>query len=100
MRKAFFCEVCGAEVKADSPRCPSCGRAFRGIRCPRCGKEGGAADFRKGCPDCGYSAPRPRSRINKQFKRKPLRERPASFYWFLSLAVILVLLVILKFWLR
>ncbi len=98
MRKAFFCEVCGAEV-----RCPECGRPFRGIRCPRCGKEGSADDFRSGCPDCGYSAPPPREPLQRAARpRRPVRrrERPAAFYWTLSVVVLIILGVLLVFWLR
>ena len=33
---------------------PSCGRTFTAVRCPRCGFEGGAKQFARGCPECGY----------------------------------------------
>jgi predicted RNA-binding Zn-ribbon protein involved in translation (DUF1610 family) len=52
----FFCEHCSAEVSLDAERCPSCGRRFASIRCPKCGFTGGESHFSNGCPDCGYSA--------------------------------------------
>jgi uncharacterized membrane protein YvbJ len=50
----FFCENCGAEVSAGAASCPHCHRVFSSVRCPKCGFMGEAADFRSGCPTCGY----------------------------------------------
>ncbi len=52
----FFCEGCGAEVRPGAPSCPSCGSLFTAVRCPECGHEGRAPEFRTGCPVCGYAA--------------------------------------------
>jgi predicted amidophosphoribosyltransferase len=52
----FFCEHCGAEVSLKADACPSCGRSFASIRCPKCGFTGDQNQFGNGCPDCGYSA--------------------------------------------
>ncbi len=52
----FFCEECGAEVRPGAPSCPSCGSTFTAVRCPECGHEGRAPEFRSGCPVCGYAA--------------------------------------------
>lgn len=52
----FFCEQCGAEVRAGAPSCPSCGSLFTAVRCPECGYEGRAPEFKSGCPVCGYAA--------------------------------------------
>ena len=51
----FFCENCHAEVSARDKVCPSCGRFFSLVRCPRCGLTGEARRFRHGCPSCGYT---------------------------------------------
>jgi uncharacterized membrane protein YvbJ len=52
----YFCEACGAEVSAGASTCPSCGSLFTAVRCPECGYEGRAPEFRWGCPVCGYRA--------------------------------------------
>jgi ssDNA-binding Zn-finger/Zn-ribbon topoisomerase 1 len=54
----YFCENCGAEVRAGASSCPQCRRAFSAVRCPECGHMGKAAEFRAGCPACGYLKPR------------------------------------------
>ena len=52
----YFCESCGAEVRAGASTCPSCGSVFTAVRCPECGYEGRAPEFRSGCPVCGFRA--------------------------------------------
>ena len=49
----FMCPVCGEEVDATSPRCPSCGARFLiGIyTCGNCGEKVSAED--EVCPHCG-----------------------------------------------
>jgi predicted RNA-binding Zn-ribbon protein involved in translation (DUF1610 family) len=54
MKARFFCESCGTEVAHSAKSCPACGKTFTAIRCPRCGFEGGARQFARGCPACGY----------------------------------------------
>ncbi len=51
----FFCESCGSEVPRQSKFCPTCGKFFASVKCPRCGKIGTNDDFKNGCPDCGYA---------------------------------------------
>ncbi|MCR4735698.1 MAG: zinc ribbon domain-containing protein [Treponema sp.] len=51
----FFCESCGSEVPRQAKFCPTCGKFFASVRCPRCGKVGTNDDFINGCPDCGYA---------------------------------------------
>ena len=51
----FFCESCGSEVPRQSKFCPTCGKFFASVRCPRCGKIGTNDDFKNGCPECGYA---------------------------------------------
>lgn len=53
-RQRFFCDSCGTEVGRTAERCPECGRIFTSVRCPRCGHTGSLADFRRGCPECGW----------------------------------------------
>ncbi len=109
MKKSFFCEACGAEVKGRSDACPSCGRSFLGVRCSRCGKEGSPEDFIRGCPDCGYMTeqktagrdsggtplPWPEKR---RYKKRP--DWPTSRYWTLSALIVIAVALILYFWLR
>lgn len=51
----FFCESCGSEVPRNSRVCPTCGKFFAAVRCPKCGRTGTNDDFRNGCPTCGYA---------------------------------------------
>ena len=54
MKLRYFCDLCGTEVPKNTIRCPSCGRYFTAIQCPRCGYRGEDKDFAQGCPKCGY----------------------------------------------
>ena len=54
MKLRYFCDLCGTEVPKNTVRCPSCGRYFTAIQCPRCGFRGEEKDFAQGCPKCGY----------------------------------------------
>ncbi len=54
MKARFFCANCSTEVGPRTKRCPSCGKFFSAVTCPSCGYEGGAENFLKGCPVCGY----------------------------------------------
>jgi DNA-directed RNA polymerase subunit RPC12/RpoP len=54
MKLRYFCDLCGTEVPKNTIRCPSCGRYFTAIQCPRCGFRGEEKDFTQGCPKCGY----------------------------------------------
>ena len=51
----FFCESCGSEVPRNSKVCPSCGKFFASVRCPKCSATGSNDDFKNGCPRCGYA---------------------------------------------
>jgi len=51
----FFCESCNSEVPRNSKVCPSCGKFFASVRCPKCGATGTNDDFKEGCPRCGYA---------------------------------------------
>jgi uncharacterized membrane protein YvbJ len=81
MKARYFCEACGAEVKAGASTCPSCGSLFTAVRCPECGYEGRAPEFRSGCPVCGYHGKPNESASNTsagRAKKKPLM--PPGFY--------------------
>ncbi|MDR2900921.1 MAG: zinc ribbon domain-containing protein [Treponema sp.] len=52
----FYCEHCGAEVRRNAESCPSCGRRFSSVRCPKCDFTSDESSFSNGCPNCGYSA--------------------------------------------
>ena len=54
MKLRFFCDQCGTEVPRNTVRCPTCGRCFTAIQCPRCHYRGQEQDFASGCPRCGY----------------------------------------------
>ncbi len=54
MKARFFCASCGTEVSARAERCPTCGKFFRAVTCPKCGFEGDVDSFLKGCPVCHY----------------------------------------------
>lgn len=51
----FFCESCGSEVPRNARTCPTCGKFFASVRCPKCGNTGSNDDFKNGCPACGYA---------------------------------------------
>ena len=51
----FFCENCHNEVNANARFCPTCGKFFSSVKCPMCGAVGSAAQFKDGCPKCGYA---------------------------------------------
>ena len=51
----FYCESCGSQVPRNSKVCPTCGKFFASVRCPKCGRTGSNDDFKNGCPACGYA---------------------------------------------
>jgi hypothetical protein len=81
VRARYFCEACGAEVHAGATTCPACGSLFTAVRCPECGYEGRAPEFRSGCPVCGY-----RAKTRDQYEPEPASPAtrkpglPPSFY--------------------
>jgi DNA-directed RNA polymerase subunit RPC12/RpoP len=127
MKLRYFCDLCGTEVPKNTIRCPSCGRYFTAIQCPRCGFRGEEKDFAQGCPKCGYmKISRPsggaagvagtraagRSKDRSRRKRtaasrppgspviqKPLPPAPVGVYRLIGilLAVILIVLVVILF---
>jgi hypothetical protein len=104
MKARFFCESCGAEVSHSQKVCPSCGKTFTAVKCPQCGFEGGAKQFARGCPRCGYlnmlpptagtASPRgsgPNSGPWTKTRFLPRLRLPARFYR-VAVVVLLILL--------
>lgn len=113
MKLRFFCDLCGTEVPRNTIRCPTCGRYFTAIQCPRCGFRGEEKDFAQGCPKCGYmKIPRP-AVTDGQSKKARKRQRatadaaagppgpsaPAAVYRLIGLilTVVLIALVVILF---
>ena len=111
MKKAqFFCEECGTEVRMNASKCPSCGKNFSAVRCPKCSYVGQPGEFAKGCPNCGYSeedvsTPSPKPEGAKASAQGPGREPGRSssrglssiFYTivgFILLAAIILLIIL------
>jgi uncharacterized membrane protein YvbJ len=76
----YFCEACGAEVHAGASTCPSCGSVFTAVRCPECGYEGRAPEFRAGCPVCGYRTKSAGSAGEPAGGKPAKRGMPPAFY--------------------
>jgi predicted RNA-binding Zn-ribbon protein involved in translation (DUF1610 family) len=99
----FFCENCGAEVTAGAASCPRCHRVFSSVRCPKCGFMGEPADFRSGCPTCGYlqateqlsGAARPAG--SSPPAKKSFLSRASSRVAIIGLLVALAVLVVVLF---
>jgi predicted amidophosphoribosyltransferase len=70
-RAAFTCDFCGTAVDLFADSCPSCGKRFEAVRCPRCAHQGRPGTFGNGCPQCGYLA----SSAEGQAKRSKPRPR-------------------------
>ena len=56
MKASFTCDHCSAAVDLHARRCPSCGKTFDAVKCPRCSHLGPPAEFSDGCPRCRYLA--------------------------------------------
>ena len=104
MKARYFCENCKAEVRAGSSSCPSCGRVFIAVRCPECGHEGKAAEFKSGCPSCGFLEPRETATAAPSAASVPKpRQRhvlPPAFYkiaFFVLIVLLVGLLLLLLF---
>jgi ssDNA-binding Zn-finger/Zn-ribbon topoisomerase 1 len=99
MKARYYCENCGAEVRAGASSCPRCGRVFSAVRCPKCGYTGKAADFRTGCPLCGYLQPTeqtPEQTPVAPRAAKPLRRSfPSARFAKMAIAALLVLVAAL-----
>jgi predicted RNA-binding Zn-ribbon protein involved in translation (DUF1610 family) len=113
MKLRFFCDLCGTEVPRNTIRCPTCGRYFTAIQCPRCRFRGEEKDFAQGCPKCGYMKI-PRTAVTDGQSKKARKRRratadvtaeqpgpsaPAAVYRLvgLILTVVLIALVVILF---
>lgn len=119
MKLRFFCDLCGTEVPRNTIRCPTCGRYFTAIQCPRCGFRGEEKDFAQGCPKCGYmkipstavtggeakkarrrrrataaAESPPRSGRNSAAAQQPGPSAPAAVYRLIGLILTLVLIAL------
>jgi DNA-directed RNA polymerase subunit RPC12/RpoP len=54
VKARYYCGNCSREVNSNATTCPYCGSGFTAVRCPKCGFEGKPAEFRDGCPSCGF----------------------------------------------
>lgn len=98
MAVKFFCENCKFEVPLDSSTCPYCGKSFYSVYCPRCRKEGTPAQFKNGCPSCGYLKENYKSsrRASYKFREADSRRRRTGLpRWFYSLAIVVLTLGII-----
>lgn len=98
----FFCESCDAEVPRDAVSCPSCGRYFASVRCPKCGFIGEEALFRGGCPICGYSTGKPSREKNDGSKGTLSEKKPSGALpvWVYILTALVFLGVIIALYIR
>ncbi|MDR2509897.1 MAG: zinc ribbon domain-containing protein [Spirochaetaceae bacterium] len=95
----FFCDNCGAQVEGAVDRCPSCGRFFAAIRCPKCGFSGGEEAFLDGCPSCGYS-----SRASRAAKKPRVKKRrsgktgeKSNLFYAAAVGILILILTVLLF---
>ena len=97
----FYCENCRFEVPLDVKSCPYCGKAFYSVYCPRCRTEGSPAEFKNGCPRCGYMAQSIKSsRVKSPLRRGAPTPIPKGAYFaaaVLLVAGIITLLILLLF---
>jgi len=95
-RATFTCDFCQTPVDLFADQCPSCGKRFDAVRCPRCGHQGAPAAFRDGCPKCGYlSSPRePRRTV-----RSPAKGSSSVFVPLMAVTAVLLVLAFAVSWL-
>jgi len=92
-RTRYYCEKCRGEVKPRVATCPHCGSRFTAVRCPRCGYQGREADFRSGCPVCGYMVEPQASPPAPRGKKKGLL--PPWFYRTAGIALVAAAVILL-----
>jgi len=86
---AYTCDHCAAPVGLHDARCPSCGKLFDAVRCPRCGHQGPPRTFVSGCPSCRYLAPRPGPAPRRPRRRSLFVPAMSVLLALLSVAVVL-----------
>ncbi len=99
VKARYYCENCGAEVKPGATSCPKCGSRFTAVRCPECGYQGRDAEFRSGCPVCGYLVAREPGAQPPGMPAQPKTRKkgflPAWAYTVLALALLVAVVVLL-----
>ncbi len=101
MARSFYCNHCGKKVARDALRCPSCGRYFGAVLCPRCGYSGGEGEFVSGCPSCGYLGDRTErdgSSPSGKKKERPLLDLPPAFFVVGIVLLSGLLIFLIKLW--
>ncbi|MDC7221896.1 MAG: zinc-ribbon domain-containing protein [Spirochaetales bacterium] len=102
MSRSFYCNHCGKKVSQNALKCPSCGRYFGAVVCPRCSYSGDEKEFDAGCPSCGYLGDReavhPLDGERKK-KQRPLLDLPPVFFAVGILLLTGLLLFLIKLWL-
>ncbi|MDC7224016.1 MAG: hypothetical protein PQJ60_09770 [Spirochaetales bacterium] len=101
MSRSFYCNHCGKKVSRDALKCPSCGRYFGAVLCPRCGYSGEEKEFEAGCPSCGYLGNGQMAFPEKKApeKRRPLLDLPPLFFALGILLLSGLLVFLIKLWL-
>ena len=101
VKARYYCGNCSREVSANAATCPYCGSGFTAVRCPKCGFEGKPAEFRDGCPVCGFMMNQEVRVPVTQAPRKPQNTMSRRFYRIsglvlLGLFAILIVLLLLR----
>ena len=94
MKARFFCDHCGKEVLLYRSTCPSCGRSFQAVQCPRCEFKGEPELFTAGCPACGYLSSRRVEQGKKEAARDQERSSQVPAWLFRALGIILLITII------
>lgn len=99
MKARYYCGNCSREVSSNAAVCPYCGSSFSAVRCPKCSYEGRPAEFRDGCPTCGYMMSQ---EVRVTAAPPPRKERPPmsrTFYRIpgLTLLALFAVLIVLLF---
>jgi uncharacterized membrane protein YvbJ len=95
-KKMFYCDSCGTAVDSTARKCPSCGRYFTAIACPKCSYEGLYNEFEDGCPSCGYLADASEMKAVEQIEETKYIDRglPLWLLIFMTLVVGVLIIVI------
>ncbi len=100
MARSFYCNHCGKKVARNAVKCPSCGRYFGAVLCPRCGYSGEESEFAGGCPACGYLEDRADPSPGRNDSRhKPILDMPPLFFVVGILLLAGLLFFLLSLWL-
>lgn len=76
MKTSFYCDNCGSLVAANASNCPTCGRYFSAVKCPKCEYTGALREFTEGCPVCGYMTTTQAENQEEQKPKQPKKRKP------------------------